>query len=88
MLECMAKMEMEKVFHQQKAIKMKVDPDFMFNCYQCIGNNLDATKAMEPEAEVPLDEPSSVAVDEPSGASFASTSAISATVLYLSLSLF
>ena len=42
------------------------------------------------EAEVPLDEPSSVAVDEPSGASFASSYAavMSATVLYLCFSIY
>ena len=79
-----------ELLRRLEAIKMKVDPDFMFDCYQCIGNNLDAAKAMEPEAEVPLDEPSSVAADEPSGASFASTyaAAIPATVLYLCVSLF
>ena len=79
-----------ELLRRLEAIKMKVDPDFMFNCISCVGNNLDAVKAMEPEAEVPLDEPSSVAVEEPSGASFASTyaAAISAAVLYLCLSLF
>ena len=81
-----------EVLRRLEAIKMKVDPGFMFDCNGCIGNNLDAAKAeaKEPEAEVPLDEPSSVAVDEPSGASVASTSAaaISATVLYLLFSLF
>ena len=81
-----------ELLRRLEAIKMKVDPGFMFDCNGCIGNNLDAAKAeaKEPEAEVPLDEPSSVAVDEPSGASVASTSAaaISATVLYLFISLF
>ena len=70
-----------------EAIKVAVDPQFMFNCNNCVANNLDVTKA--PEAEVPLDEPSSVPVDEPSGASFASTPAaiISATMLHLLLSI-
>ena len=82
-----------ELLRRLEAIKMKVDPGFMFNCYQCIGNNLDVAKAeaKEPEAEVPLDETptDAAAVDEPSGASFASTSAaaISATVLYLFISL-
>ena len=72
-----------ELLRRLEAIKMKVDPGFMFDCNSCIGNNLDVAKA--PEAEVPLDEPSSVAVDEPSGASFASTSAaaLSAAMLYL-----
>ena len=80
-----------ELLRRLEAIKMKVDPDFMFDCISCIGNNLDEAKK-KPEAEVPLDEPSSVAMDEPSGsgASFASTSAavMSATVLYSCLSLF
>ena len=67
---------------------MKVDPEFIFNCNECIGNNLDVAKAA-PEAEVPLDEPSSVAVDEPSGASCPTdAAAIYANVLYLCFSLF
>ena len=79
-----------ELLRRLEAIKMKVDPDFIFNCIDCIGNNLDIAKAPEPEAEVPLDEPSSVAVDEPSGATVASTFAavMSATLLYLCLSLF
>ena len=66
---------------------MKVDPGFIFNSNGCVGNNLDMAKA--PQAKVASDEPSSVAVDEPSGASFVSTyaAAISATMLYLCLSL-
>ena len=73
-----------------EAIKMKVDPDFMFDCNSCIGNNLDEAKKKKPEAEVSVDEPSSVAMD-PSGASFASKSSaavMSAAVLYLFFSLF
>ena len=72
-----------ELLRRLEAIKMKVDPDFIFNCISCVGNNLDVAK--KPETEVPLDEPSSVAADEPSGASFASTyaAAIPATVLYL-----
>ncbi len=74
-----------------EAIKMKVDPDFMFDCNSCIGNNLDEAKK-KPEAEVPVDEPSSVAMDdEPSGASIAFTSSaavMSASVIYLCASLF
>jgi hypothetical protein len=79
-----------ELLRRLEAIKMKVDPEFIFNCIDCIGNNLDMAKAPEPEAEVPLDEPSSVAVDEPSGATVASTFAavMSATLLYLCLSLF
>ena len=66
-----------ELLRRLEAIKMKVDPGFMFNCNGCIGNNLDVVKA--PEAD-----------DEPSGASFASTyaAAISTTVLYLCMSLF
>ena len=79
-----------ELLRRLEAIKMKVDPDFMFNCNGCIGNNLDVVKVPEVEAEVPLDEPSSIAVDEPSSASGASTyaAAISATMLSLFLSLF
>ena len=78
-----------ELLRRLEAIKMKVDPDFMFDCISCIGNNLDEAKK-KPEAEVPLDEPSPVAMDEPSSASFASISAavMSATVLYLCLFLF
>ena len=80
-----------ELLRRLEAIKMKVDPGFIFNCIDCIGYNLDMAKAPEAEAnEVPLDEPSSVAVDEPSGASVASTFAavVSATLLYLCVSLF
>ena len=77
-----------ELLRRLEAIKMKVDPNFMFNCNGCIGNNLDVAKA--PEAGAPNDEPSSVAIDESSGASVASSyaAAISATVLYLCVSLF
>jgi hypothetical protein len=77
-----------ELLRRLEAIKMKVDPGFMFNCNSCVGNNLDVAK--KPEAEVQPDEPSSVAVEEPSGASFVSTyaAAISAATLYLCLSLF
>ena len=76
-----------EVLSRLEAIKLAVDPGFMFNCYNCIGNNLDLAKTPEVEAEVPPVEP---ATDQPSGASFVSTcaAAISATVLYLCLSLF
>ena len=68
-----------ELLRRLEAIKMKVDPEFIFNCNGCIGNNLDMAKA--PAAEAPL--------DEPSGASFASAFAavMPATVLYLFLSL-
>ena len=76
-----------ELLRRLEAIKMKVDPGFMFDCNGCIGNNLDVAKA--PQAEVQPEEPSSVAVEEPSGASFASTyaAAISAAILYLCVSL-
>lgn len=76
-----------ELLRRLEAIKMKVDPEFMFNCTDCVGNNLDVPKA---QAEVPLDEPSSVAVDESSDASYvyASAAATSATVLYLLFCLF
>mmetsp|Transcript_11911 Transcript_11911/g.13285 ORF Transcript_11911/g.13285 Transcript_11911/m.13285 type:complete len:500 (+) Transcript_11911:491-1990(+) len=69
-----------EVLRRLEAIKLAVDPGFMFNCTDCIGNNLDLAKT--PEVEVPPVE--SVA------ASFASTyaAAIFATVLYFCLSLF
>ena len=77
-----------EVLSRLEAIKLAVDPGFMFNCSGCIGNNLDLSKT--PEAEVPPVEPAPAA-DKPSSASFASTYAyavaISATVLYLFLSL-
>ena len=74
-----------EVLRRLEAIKLAVDPGFMFNCIDCIGNNLDLAKT--PEVEVPPVEP---VADQPSGASFASTyaAAISATVLYFCLSLF
>ena len=60
-----------------EAIKMTVDPQFMFNCTNCVGNNLDLAKALE------------VPVDQPSGASFVSiyAAAASAAMLHLLLSI-
>jgi len=78
-----------------EAIKKAVDPQFIFNCVNCIGNNLpeasksedeidDELSPAEPESAEPLLGNSSDA-DEPSGASFVSSfvAAISATVVYL-----
>jgi hypothetical protein len=62
-----------------EAIKKAIDPQFMFNCANCIGNNLpEASKSPSPPAEP---EP----VDEPSGASYVSSfaAAIIATTAYL-----
>ena len=62
-----------------EAIKKAIDPQFMFNCANCIGNNLpEASKSPSPPAEP---EP----VDEPSGASYVSSfaAAIIATAAYL-----
>ena len=75
-----------------EAIKMAVDPNFMFNCHSCIGNNLDLAKVsphfQDDESVSPstIDEPSS-ASDEPSSASLVSfyAAAISVTVLSLFL---
>ena len=79
-----------EVLSRLEAIKLAVDPGFMFKCHGCIGDNLDLSKTPEAEAEVPPVEPAPAA-DKPSSASFASTYAyavaISATVLYFFLSL-
>mmetsp|Transcript_31463 Transcript_31463/g.76086 ORF Transcript_31463/g.76086 Transcript_31463/m.76086 type:complete len:714 (+) Transcript_31463:170-2311(+) len=73
-----------EVLSRLEAIKLAVDPGFMFNCHGCIGNNLDLAKA----PEVPPDEP---AANQPSGASFVSTYAAaivaSVSVLHLFLTL-
>ena len=58
-----------------EAIKMAVDPNFMFNCHDCIGNNLDLAK--EPQAKPSADEPSSAS----SAPVYAAAAAISATVI-------
>jgi len=76
-----------------EAIKKAVDPQFMFNCIKCIGNNLpEASKSPSPDVE---SEPSSPAdaeplssgnpSGEPSGASSVSSfaAAITATSVYL-----
>ena len=46
-----------EVLSRLEAIKLDVDPGFIFNCSRCIGNNLDLAKTPESEAEVPPDEP-------------------------------
>eukprot|EP00985_Skeletonema_marinoi_P020394 scaffold12118_cov135-Skeletonema_marinoi.AAC.2 len=62
-----------------EAIKKAIDPQFMFNCANCIGNNLpEASKSPSPPAEP-------APVDEPSGAPYVSSfaAAIIATAAYL-----
>eukprot|EP00984_Skeletonema_dohrnii_P009114 scaffold3447_cov93-Skeletonema_dohrnii-CCMP3373.AAC.4 len=73
-----------------EAIKKAVDPQFIFNCMNCIGNNLPEASKSEDEKD---DESSSAEIgpplgnssDEPSGASFVSSfvAAISTTAVYL-----
>ncbi|KAL7490891.1 hypothetical protein ACHAWT_000408, partial [Skeletonema menzelii] len=76
-----------EVLSRLEAIKVAVDPGFMFNCHGCIGNNLDVAKA----PEVPPVQPS--AGDQPSGASLVSTYAaatfasVTVTVLHSFLTL-
>ena len=76
-----------------EAIKKAVDPQFMFNCNSCIGNNLAKAKA-PPSQDEDLTSPitptlSEEPSDQPSGASHASTytTVISATVLRLVFSI-
>ena len=72
-----------------EAIKKAVDPHFIFNCANCVGNNLpEASKSPDDEsspaaAEPVLETPSES--DEPSGASSVSSfvAAISATAVYV-----
>jgi hypothetical protein len=78
-----------ELLNRLEAIKMAVDPNFMFNCHNCIANNLDLAKAShsEDDESVPpttIDEPSK-ASNETSGASAVSfyAAVISATVLSL-----
>ena len=76
-----------------EAIKKVVDPQFMFNCKSCIGNNLAKAKASHsqddeltsPTTATQSEEPS----DQPSGASHASTytPVISAIALHLFFSI-
>jgi len=67
-----------------EAIKKAVDPQFMFNCTLCVGNNLpEASKSQDDEPSQP--EPLLGNPDEPSGASTVTSfvAAISATFVYL-----
>ena len=64
-----------ELLNRLEAIKMAVDPNFMFNCHDCIGNNLDLAK--EPQAKPSADEPSSAS----SASVYAAAAAISATVI-------
>eukprot|EP00984_Skeletonema_dohrnii_P025574 scaffold14736_cov84-Skeletonema_dohrnii-CCMP3373.AAC.1 len=75
-----------------EAIKKAVDPQFIFNCVNCIGNNLpEASKSQDDELSPSDSEPESLSLsanpsDEPSGASSMSsvaavTSAIAVYVL-------
>jgi len=70
-----------------EAIKKAVDPQFIFNCVNCIGNNLpEASKSEDDEPSPAEAEPLlGNSSDEPSGASFVSSfvAAISATAVYL-----
>ncbi len=76
-----------------EAIKKAVDPQFMFNCQSCIGNNLAKAKASHsqddeltsPTTATQSEEPS----DQPSGAAYASTytTVISAIALHLFFSI-
>ena len=71
-----------------EAIKKAVDPQFIFNCINCVGNNLpEASKSKDDESS-PAAEPepeSENLSDEPSGASSVSSfaAAISATAIYV-----
>ncbi|KAK1745400.1 FAD-dependent oxidoreductase [Skeletonema marinoi] len=70
-----------------EAIKKAVDPQFIFNCVNCIGNNLpEASKSEDDEPSPAEAEPLlGNSSDEPSGASFVSSfvAAISAAAVYL-----
>eukprot|EP00985_Skeletonema_marinoi_P023134 scaffold15149_cov194-Skeletonema_marinoi.AAC.1 len=73
-----------------EAIKKAVDPQFIFNCVNCVGNNLpEATKSGDEKDEEPSPaEPEPLlgnSSDEPSGVSFVPSfvAAISATAVYL-----
>ena len=71
-----------------EAIKKAVDPQFIFNCTNCVGNNLpEASKSQEGEEDEssPAEPLSEIPSDEPSGASSVSSfaAAISVTAVYL-----
>jgi hypothetical protein len=71
-----------------EAIKKAVDPQFMFNCTLCVGNNLpEASKSQDDEPSPAAAEPEPLLgnPDEPSGASTVTSfvAAISATFVYL-----
>mmetsp|Transcript_30757 Transcript_30757/g.52235 ORF Transcript_30757/g.52235 Transcript_30757/m.52235 type:complete len:746 (-) Transcript_30757:192-2429(-) len=70
-----------------EAIKKAVDPQFIFNCVNCVGNNLpEASKSEDDEPSPAEAEPLlGNSSDETSGASFVSSfvAAISATAVYL-----
>ena len=74
-----------------EAIKKAVDPHSMFNCHNCVGNNLaKASHSQDEETSSPTTAPpSGEPSDQPSGASFVSTfaAAFSATV-FLSIIMF
>ncbi len=73
-----------ELLNRLEAIKMAVDPNFIFNCHNCIGNNLDLAKA--PHSDDGESVPPAT-IDEPSSGSSTSVyaAAISATVLSLFL---
>eukprot|EP00984_Skeletonema_dohrnii_P002420 scaffold833_cov109-Skeletonema_dohrnii-CCMP3373.AAC.2 len=73
-----------------EAIKKAVDPQFIFNCMNCIGNNLPEASKSEDKKDDELSSaepgpPLGNSSDEPSGASVVSSfmAAISATAVYL-----
>jgi hypothetical protein len=72
-----------------EAIKKAVDPQFIFNCANCIGNNLpEASKSQDQDDEPSPSEPEPLSAspsDEPSGASSMSSVAAvtSAIAVYL-----
>ena len=75
-----------------EAIKIAVDPNFMLNCHNCIGNNLDLAKASHTQDDESVSPSTATATakpsDEPSSASFVSlfyAAAISAIGLSLFL---
>eukprot|EP00985_Skeletonema_marinoi_P003233 scaffold1348_cov142-Skeletonema_marinoi.AAC.9 len=75
-----------------EAIKKAVDPHFIFNCGNCIGNNLpEASKSQVDESSPSEPEPLAAnPSDEPSGASFMSSFAAvtSAIAVYLLINAF
>jgi len=73
-----------ELLNRLEAIKKTVDPEFMFNCHKCVGNNIPKASQSQNDESAPATIPGTPSADEKSGASCVSTfaAAISAILFY------